>query len=76
MWLVYGVSAVSEKLAAGRGQASTLNRDKFKIMKQRNWKCDITDARQDFNFSPKWSLEDGIRETVNAYLRDMKGGKQ
>lgn len=73
MWVVYGVSTVSEKIAAGRGKTSTLNRDKYKIMKQRNWNCDITDARRDFGFEPRWSLDDGIRETVVAYLADKKG---
>lgn len=68
MWLVYVVSAASEKIAAARGQASTLNRDKFKIMKQRNWTCDISDARRDFGFAPRWSLDRGIQETVRAYL--------
>lgn len=72
MWVVYGVSAVSEKLGAARGKASTLNRDKFKIMKQRNWMCDITDAKRDFGFDPKWSLDDGIRETVVSYLAEKK----
>lgn len=72
MWVVYGVSTVSEKIAAARGKASTLNRDKFKIMKQRNWDCDISDARRDFGFSPRWSLDDGIRETVVQYLADKK----
>lgn len=67
MWLVYAVSTVSEKIAAARGQASTLNRDKFKIMKQRNWNCDISDAVRDFGFSPRTSLDEGMRETVKVY---------
>lgn len=73
MWMVYGVSAASEKIAALRGKSSTLNRDKFKIMKQRNWNCDVSPAKQDFGFEPLWSLEDGLRETVIAYLLDKKG---
>lgn len=72
MWMVYGVSTVSEKIAAARGTASTLNRDKYKIMKQRNWNCDITDAKRDFGFRPQWSLDRGVRETVIAYLADKK----
>lgn len=67
MWAVYAVSAVCEKWAAMRMQASTLNRDKFKIMKQRNWSCDVSDAERDFGFSPQFSLEEGIRATVKAY---------
>lgn len=72
MWAVYMVSAASEKIAAARGRASTLNRDKFKIMKQRNWNCDISDAVRDFGFRPEWSLDRGIAETVKAYLADKE----
>lgn len=67
MWVVYGVSVASEKLAAIRGKASTLNRDKYIIMRQRNWTCDISDAVRDFCFRPHWPLDRGIAATVAAY---------
>lgn len=72
MWIVYIASVFAEKWAATRLKASTLNRDKFKIMKQRNWSCDISDAKQDFNFNPCFSLKKGINETVKAYLAEKK----
>ena len=72
MWLVYAACTVSEKLAALRGKASTLNRDKFKIMKQRNWNCDVSDAVTDFGFTSKWTLNDGMKETVKAYLKEKE----
>lgn len=67
MWAVYAVSAVTEKIAAAQGKPSTLNRDKFRIMRQRNWTCDISPAQRDFGFSPKWDLRRGIAATVAAY---------
>lgn len=72
MWMVYAVSAVAEKAAAMRGRSSTLNRDKYKIMRQRNWTCDISDARRDFGFDPQWSLDRGVAETVRAYRQSQK----
>ena len=72
MWAVYCVSVAAEKAAAMRGKASTLNRDKFKIMRQRNWNCDISDAKRDFGFAPQWSLDRGIAETVRAYLASKR----
>lgn len=69
MWMVYGVSVVAEKVAAMRGKTSTLNRDKYRIMAQRNWSCDITDAQRDFGFRVQWPLERGVRSTVAAYLQ-------
>ncbi|MDE7125443.1 MAG: NAD(P)-dependent oxidoreductase [Muribaculaceae bacterium] len=74
MWLVYMASFVAEKWGVMKMQPSTLNRDKYKIMKQRNWNADISDAVRDFGFSPKYSLEEGIRQTVKSYL-GSKGNK-
>lgn len=70
MWIVYVVSAAAEKISASRGKTSTLNTDKYKIMRQRNWTCDITDAQRDFGFKPKWSLDRGIAETVREYINN------
>ena len=72
MSIVYIASVIAEKWAASQLKTSTLNRDKFKIMKQRNWSCDVSDAKRDFNFNPRFSLKDGINETVKAYLAEKK----
>mgnify|MGYP002550584570 FL=1 len=69
MWAVYAASVVAEKWGVAKMQPSTLNRDKFKIMRQRNWNCDTTPAQRDFGFSPRFSLEQGIHVTVQEYLR-------
>ncbi len=72
MWIVYIASFVAEKWGLARMKPSTLNRDKFKIMKQRNWSCDVSDAKRDFGFNPKFSLIDGVKATVKAYLEEKK----
>lgn len=76
LWIVYIASYFAEKWAVAQMKASTLNRDKFKIMKQRNWSCDVSEAKRDFNFNPKFSLEDGIKATVAAYLADKQRVKE
>lgn len=68
MWIVYIASFFAEKWGVVKMRPSTLNRDKFKIMKQRNWSCDVSDAKRDFGFNPQFSLERGIKETVKVYL--------
>jgi nucleoside-diphosphate-sugar epimerase len=68
MWAVYIASVIAEKWGMIVMKPSTLNRDKFKIMRQRNWACDISDAKADFGFNPQYSLERGIDLTVEAYL--------
>lgn len=68
IWAVYAVSVVAEKIGALTLKPSTLNRDKFKIMRQRNWNCSVADAVADFGFKVDYPLERGIAETVKAYL--------
>lgn len=67
IWAVYLVSFIAEKWGMIRMKPSTLNRDKFNIMRQRNWSADIFDARRDFGFDPKVSLKEGIRRSVAWY---------
>lgn len=75
LWAVYATSVVAERWGTLKGTPSTLNRDKFKIMKQRNWNCDVSDAVRDFNYTSRFPLEEGLRLTVEAYLEQKKGGE-
>ena len=61
------VSLCAEWWAKRRGKASTLNRDKYNIMKQRNWQCDISPAQRELGYVPAYGLEEGVRLTVAWY---------
>lgn len=76
MWMVYIASVVAEKIGSFRGKPSTLNRDKFKIMKQRNWQCDVSDAERDFGFRARHDLREGIKATVAAYLAEKRDNER
>ena len=67
LWVVKQVCRAAEFIGKVTLKASTLNRDKFKILKQRNWQCDTSDAQRDFNFNPKYPLREGIREAIAWY---------
>jgi nucleoside-diphosphate-sugar epimerase len=67
LWLLKCASIVAEDLSKLTGKPSTLNRDKYKIMRQRNWACDITPLVNELGFSPKYSLIDGLKESVDWY---------
>ena len=67
LWGLRLVSAVAEKIGVAKGKPSTLNRDKYNIMKQRNWNADIRAAQEDFGFQPQVSLEDGVSRSVAWY---------
>ena len=76
LWAGYIASVLAEKWGAIRLKPSTLNRDKFKIMRQRNWNCSVADAQADFGFSPKVNLEEGVRRTVEAYIAAKKAAAE
>ena len=70
LWAVKGVSAVAEKWGVARMKPSTLNRDKYNIMKQRNWKVNVDKAKKDFGFNPKVSLKEGLDKAVDWYRKE------
>lgn len=61
------VSLCAEKVCAMLGKSSTLNSDKYNIMKQRNWQCDISDAQRDLGYTPQFNLERGVHLTAQWY---------
>ena len=51
-------------------KTSTLNRDKYHIMKQRNWQCDIAPAERELGYRPAYDLDKGVREAVAWYKKE------
>ena len=47
-------------------KSMTLNTDKYKLLKQRNWICESDHIRKDFDFMPKFNLKEGLRETISS----------
>lgn len=70
IWAVYTVSVIAEKIGVMRKKPSTLNRDKFRIMRQRNWSADISDAQRDFGFNPRISLREGVQSAIEWYKKE------
>ncbi len=70
LWGVRVVSFVAEKWGVARMKPSTLNRDKFNIMKQRNWAVDVSKARKMFGFDPKVDLREGVKRSVAWYKQE------
>ncbi len=67
LWVLWLVSFIAGKAAALLGRTSTLNLDKYRIMRQRNWKCSIEAARRDLGYRPQWPLTRGVRAAVEWY---------
>ena len=75
LWAAYIASFVAEKWSHISLKPSTLNRDKYKIMRQRNWNCSVDDAVRDFGFKAHYPLERGIEATVKAYLAEKAASR-
>lgn len=67
VWFLRLVCGVNTWISGLTGKLSTLNMDKFHILKQRNWRCDITPARRDLGYDPQWPLARGVKEAVAWY---------
>lgn len=67
LFLLKAICAVSGFVARCTGRTSTLNLDKYKIMKQRNWQCDITPAMRELGYYPQYRLVRGVKETMDWY---------
>ena len=70
LWVLRVVSWVSEFFSGLSGKPSTLNGDKYKIMSQRNWRCDISGLIDELGYIPQWNLQRGVEETVNWYKKE------
>lgn len=63
------VCAIAEKIGALRMKPSTLNLDKFRIMKRRNWNCATDKAREGLGFEASVSLAEGLEKSIGWYRR-------
>lgn len=67
LWLLRIICWVSTRVSHLTGKMNALNDDKFHILSQRNWQCDIEPAKRDFGYRPQWKLEQGVKSTVKWY---------
>ena len=59
------IALISEGIGKIRGQYPILNRNKIKEYFARSFAVDTTDIKNDFNFVPEFTLEEGLKETIN-----------
>ena len=67
LWLLRIITFCGEYIAHLTGKVTALNNDKYNIMCQRNWRCDIEPARKELGYEPQVKLEEGVRRSVQWY---------
>jgi UDP-glucose 4-epimerase len=70
LWLLRVISLCAGWLSRLTGKPATLNGDKYKIMKQRNWLCDTTPIERELGFTIDYPLEAGVKESINWYKKE------
>ena len=70
LFLLRFISLIAENAARLSKKPGTLNSDKYRIMKQRNWRCDITPATKELEYSPRVTLEEGVKKTIAWYKKE------
>lgn len=71
LWVLRIVASVGDTIGHLTGRMSALNNDKYHILKQRNWQCDIRPAIDELGYNPQWQLEQGVPMTI-AWYKEKK----
>lgn len=67
VWVLRIVTFLGERYGRLIHRMTALNDDKFNILKQRNWRCDIEPAIDELGYHPQVQLEEGVRRAVKWY---------
>lgn len=67
IWLLRIITFFGECAGRITGKVTALNNDKFHIMRQRNWRCDIRPAEEELGYKPCYGLERGVKLAVKWY---------
>ncbi len=67
VWVLRIVTFFGEYIGHITGKVTALNNDKYNILRQRNWRCDIEPARRELGFEPKVQLKEGVKTTIQWY---------
>lgn len=70
LFLLRFISFIAGNAARLSRKPGTLNSDKYRIMRQRNWRCDITPAVKELGYKPRVTLEEGVKKTIAWYKKE------
>ncbi len=68
IWLAYIACQCSEWIGQWKKKPATLNSDKFHILKQRNWICDVRDMQEELGFRVPYSFFQRLKQTYHWYI--------
>ena len=70
MPLVRTLAFVLETTNGWMKKPSVISREKLHELAAKNWICDITKARNELGFAPKFDLQSGLEDSVAWYTKN------
>ena len=70
VWVLRIVTFCGEYIGRMTGKVTALNNDKYHILRQRNWRCDIEPAKKELGYEPKVQLKEGVHRAISWYLEN------
>lgn len=70
IWVLRIVTFCGEYWGRWTQKMTALNNDKFNILRQRNWRCDIGPACRELGYEPKVKLKEGVHKAVTWYKQN------
>lgn len=67
IWVLRVVTSIGERIGHLMGKITALNKDKYHILKQRNWRCNIEPTMDELGYHPHYDLERGVKLTIAWY---------
>ena len=67
VWVLRIITFIGEYVGRMTGKVTALNNDKYNILRQRNWRCDIQPAIDELGYQPTYNLKQGVKETIQWY---------
>ena len=67
VWVLRVVTFFGEYVGRLTGKVTALNNDKYNILKQRNWRCDIQPAIDELGYKPEVQLREGVHRAITWY---------
>lgn len=67
VWVLRIITFCGEYIGKMTGKVTALNNDKFNILRQRNWRCDIQPAIDELGYKPTVKLAEGVRRSIKWY---------
>ena len=64
LWMGSIASTLCDVAGRLMGKSYVFNRDKYRILKQLNWTCDITPLVDELGYHPQYDLEKGLEEML------------